>query len=247
MGTPAASLLSPGLRFASELRPTAGETEERVVSSFPSLDALLDGGFQRGGIAEVSGRRSCGRFALVLSALAAATQSGELASLIDLGGGLDPQQARTVGIELSRLLWVRPKRAKAAFASAELILGAGIPVVVLECGVTPAATKNISPSAWMRLAHAAQTSRGCLIVSAPFHLVGSVARTAIALDRVAPLWQGRAGYSLRLSGRTARVTVTKHRNHASGGWTGLRFLCSETIGPFPGNPPETALGATGNA
>ncbi|HKC23506.1 MAG TPA: hypothetical protein VKF32_02130 [Thermoanaerobaculia bacterium] len=89
----------------------------------------------RGTLVEVVGRRSSGRFALALAALAAATSAGESAALVDLGDHLDPQGAAAEGVELARLLWVRPQTLKEALASAELLLGAGFALVVVDLGV----------------------------------------------------------------------------------------------------------------
>src|SRR5512143_1726070 len=66
----------------------AGDPAAAGASRFP-LPSL--GGLPRGTLVEVVGRRSSGRFALALAALAAATQAGESAALVDLGDQLDPQ------------------------------------------------------------------------------------------------------------------------------------------------------------
>src|ERR1700758_2339268 len=88
----------------------------RRVSPMPTgvgrLDTLLSGGLPRGKLVEIVGGRSSGRLGIALSALAAATQAGENAAFIDLGGHLDPQEMQAAGAELVRLLWVRPKRLK---------------------------------------------------------------------------------------------------------------------------------------
>ena len=61
---------------------------------------------------EIIGRRSSGRFSLTLAILRAATAAGEAAALVDLGNNLDPQIAAEHGVDLERLLWVRPELAK---------------------------------------------------------------------------------------------------------------------------------------
>src|SRR5579862_3008435 len=65
------------------------------------LDALLSGGLPRGKLVEVVGGRSSGRLGVALSALAAATQAGENAAFIDLGGHLDTQETLAAGAELA--------------------------------------------------------------------------------------------------------------------------------------------------
>ena len=44
---------------------------------------------------------------------------GEAAALIDLGDHFDPQLAEENGVDLRRLLWVRPRTVKEAVMSAE--------------------------------------------------------------------------------------------------------------------------------
>src|SRR5262245_58455794 len=109
--------LGAKLSPASEL-PSPSAPRERIPTQVPALDRLLSGGLPRGGMGQLSGRRSCGRFSVGISALAAATSSGEAAALVDLGGHLDPQAAEAAGVDLSRLLWVRPEKLKGAVASA---------------------------------------------------------------------------------------------------------------------------------
>ena len=84
--------LSAKLTRASEIAPR-GAAREILPTRVAALDRLLSGGLPRGGLVEVTGRRSCGRFSIGLSSLAATTSAGESAALVDLGGHLDPQSA----------------------------------------------------------------------------------------------------------------------------------------------------------
>src|SRR5258706_1663090 len=72
-----------------------------------AVDEVLGGGLPRGRMTEIVGRRSSGRTALGMAALAAATRRGEAAALIDVDGMLDARSAEAAGIDLGRLLWVR--------------------------------------------------------------------------------------------------------------------------------------------
>ncbi|HVO50795.1 MAG TPA: hypothetical protein VMV60_07365, partial [Thermoanaerobaculia bacterium] len=83
----------------------------RLPVRVPALDRLLGGGLPRGSLVEVcraGGRSSSGLFSAALSALAATTQSGEAAALVDPGDHFDPQGAADSGVDLPRLLWLRP-------------------------------------------------------------------------------------------------------------------------------------------
>ncbi len=79
---------------------------EMVSSGIPQLDALT-GGFPRGCLAEICGTASSGRTSVLLSALAHATQRGEVCALVDASDAFDPASAAAAGMEMSRLLWVR--------------------------------------------------------------------------------------------------------------------------------------------
>jgi hypothetical protein len=79
------------------------------VASFgiATLDARLLGGIPRGHLSEIVGGVSSGCTSLAWAWLAAATQRGEVVSLIDTFDRFDPPSAVACGIDLSRLLWVR--------------------------------------------------------------------------------------------------------------------------------------------
>ncbi|HBL26836.1 MAG TPA: hypothetical protein DD490_08385, partial [Acidobacteria bacterium] len=125
------------LRSARELdRTRRDEAEEHppLATAVPALDLLLDGGLPRGHLVELVGGRTSGRFSTLLAALAATTGTGETAALVDLGDGLDPAAAAALGVDLERLLWVRPGGLKEAMAGAEMLIGAGFSLVVLDLG-----------------------------------------------------------------------------------------------------------------
>lgn len=93
-----------GVAPASRLE--ARPAPERVTSGVAAIDALTLG-LPRGCLTEICGPPSSGRTSLLLAALAAATQRGEVCALVDAGDSLDPLSAAAAGIELGRLLWVR--------------------------------------------------------------------------------------------------------------------------------------------
>jgi recombination protein RecA len=71
------------------------------------LDTCLRGGLPRGQLSELAGPRSSGRMTLFLQMVAAATQRGEIAALVDTLDRLDVASAAAAGVDLSRLLWIR--------------------------------------------------------------------------------------------------------------------------------------------
>ena len=89
-----------------ERRPP--RSDRVVASGWPEVDGLLGGGFPRGALAELTGGRGSGKTALALSALAKATAEGALAAYVDGRGELYAPAAAALGVDLSRLLIVRP-------------------------------------------------------------------------------------------------------------------------------------------
>jgi hypothetical protein len=223
--SPPSGLLAPTrlARFAPE---------ERGCASAPGPVPL-----PRGALVEVVGRRSSGRFALALAALAAATSAGESAALVDLGDHLDPQGAAAEGVELSRLLWVRPRTLKDALSSAELLLGAGFALVVLELGLegvrhrtdvsqrsqpTSSRTRRVRiEAAWIRLARRARAHEAALLVLTPYRASGTAAGVVLTARAARALWISAGAPFARgtrslLAGLETRLVLEKARGERPG-------------------------------
>jgi len=243
-------ILPPELRSARVLsgRELAEERRRRPREAYlptasAAFDRLLAGGLERGMMAEVVGSRSSGRFAFVLSALAAVTGTGEAAALIDLGDGFDPQGAAAAGVDLERLLWVRPRRMKDVLASAEVILTTGMPLVVLDLGMPPLAGGRGAEAAWLRLARAARTQRTALLVSSPYRVSGTAAQVVLELRQRRTRWHGGregtrllAGCESALELLKSRPTATAHHIPRSG-----RGAVAWWAGELVERPPEDAV------
>ena len=84
------------------------EREARLApTGWPSVDAALGGGFPRGECSEIAGPASSGRTSVVCALMAAAGARGEVMALVDTLDRFDPVSAAAMGVDLSRLLWVR--------------------------------------------------------------------------------------------------------------------------------------------
>ncbi len=185
--------------------PSPAARRDPTPTMVPALDRLLAGGLPRSGFVELSGRRSCGRFSIGIAALAAATSRGEAAALVDLGSHLDPQSAEEAGVELARLLWVRPAKLKDAVASAEMLLAAGFPLVVVDLGLAPVRGRFVPDAAWVRLARAARSRGTALFLLAPYRTSGIAAETVLAADSARAIWKGSGCAPRLLSGITVRL------------------------------------------
>ena len=196
--------------------PSPAAPRDPIPTMVPALDRLLCGGLARGGFVELTGRRSCGRFSIGIAALASATSCGEAAALVDLGSHLDPQAAEAAGVELDRLLWVRPEKLKDAVASAEMLLSAGFPLVVLDLGLAPVRGCFVPDSAWVRLERAARSRHAALLLLAPYRVSGVAADTVLAADSARASWMG-AGIAPRLlCGVSSRLVLQKDARARTG-------------------------------
>lgn len=162
----------------------------RLPTSISQLDRTLAGGMPRGTLVEITGRGTGGRFSLALSALAATTARGDVAALVDLGNGLDPGNARELGVDLGRLLWLRPQHLKPALAAAEIALQTGFPLVVLDLGEPPVRGGRGPEAAWLRLTRAAATYRSVVFVSSPYRVSGTAANMVLQTGAAVSRWLG---------------------------------------------------------
>ncbi len=235
--------LGAKLSRASEL-PTPAAARDPIPTMVPALDRLLCGGLARGGFVELSGRRSCGRFSIGIAALASATSSGEAAALVDLGSHLDPQAAEAAGVELDRLLWVRPENLKDAVASAEMLLAAGFPLVVVDLGLAPVRGRFVPDAAWVRLERAARSRHAVLLLLAPYRVSGVAAGTVLAADSARASWKG-AGLAPRLfCGISSRLVLQKDARARTGVMEGMTLtvplVIPTTRAPFTRHPEPSA-------
>ena len=200
------------------IRRRAAELHESPLpTSLAGLDHLLGGGLPRGGLVELVGRGSCGRFAALLAALQAVTGAGEAAALIDQGEQLDPQTAVEVGVDLEHLLWVRPQNLRDSLAAAELLVHTGFPLVTLDLGLPPVRGR-VPLAAWLRLARNAAAHGATVLVGSPYRLSGCAADVVVAGGHGRGTWSAGGGSARLLSGLRARLHLARrvgHPNHES--------------------------------
>ena len=190
LGKSSASFDFKLLRGRDLLRRRTVAAPPPLPTRIDALDRLAGGGFARGTLIELTGGRSCGCFSVVLSALAQTTEAGECAGLVDLGDHLDPRAAAEAGVDLRRLLWARPRTLNEALMSAEMILGAGFGLTVLDLGKRPFVPPRGFDAAAVRLARAAQAHNGVGLVVTPVPLPTHAPRAVMRLERAAADWQG---------------------------------------------------------
>jgi len=194
-------------------------SEQVLPTALPSLDALLDGGLPRGKVIEIAGRGA--RLSVVIAALAAATSTGEAAALIDTGDAFDPQLGEAAGIDLRRLLWVRPRKLREAAAAAELVIATGFQLVAVDAGLPPLRGR-VPDAAWVRLARAAEAHGTALLVSAPYPLTGTTSEAMLRAEPSRGQWRGPL-----LTGVDLALRLEKHRRKRPGGCARVQFRVAE--------------------
>lgn len=214
-------------RELTQQHTSASASASPVPTRVSGLDALLTGGLYRGQMIELVGHRSSGRFSTVLSLLAATTGAGEAAALVDLGNNLDPQQAALSGIDLQRLLWIRPKRLKETLACSEILLAGGFPLVVIDLGTPPVPGGRGSEASWLRLARAAVSHESIVFVSSPYRVSGTAANGVIKAAQGQPLWSHYKRPPRLLTGLTSSLSLKKLRGHYDSKNSTLRLSTHE--------------------
>ena len=94
-------------RIPSALTPLPRVSYPVVPTGILEIDALLHGGLPVGAISEIVGPDCSGRTSLALTFAANLTQSGKVCAWVDVSDTLHAESAAAIGVDLSRLLWVR--------------------------------------------------------------------------------------------------------------------------------------------
>lgn len=190
-----------------------------------SLDEALGGGWRRGELSELAGPVSSGRTSVLVATLAAATERGEVVSLIDSIDRFDPGSAAAAGVDVTRLLWVRgpslsvmPSTEAAdavvrrSLRAADLIVRAGgFGVIALDLADVPlTAVRRVPASSWLRLAHANEGRDTVCLLVANAPLARSPRGWSVRLSARAR-WTGSSAQRRRLDGLEIQASITSAR------------------------------------
>ncbi len=196
----------------------------RRATGLADLDQLLGGGFPQGQVSEVVGPGSCGRTSLALALLARTTDAGECVAVVDGADAFDPPSADAAGVDLARVLWVRPPGLVEALRCVEHVLAAGgFPLVVLDLArVQPGERRLVVPlPAWQRLRRSAAAADAALVVLARERLAGSQADLALELSLATPRFASAPAW---LEALEARASLARSRTGVHARTARLRFV-----------------------
>ena len=218
---------------ACRVLPRGGlSASPKTRTGLAPLDALLDGGFPRGQLAELVGPRTSGRTRVLLGTLAGVTAHGAWGALVDGTDGLDPPSAETLGVALDRLLWVRcGGRLDVAWRAADLLVrSGGFELVAVDLGDLPPWTLDRTPPAvFVRLQRAVERAPTGLLVAAPRRVAGSLAAVAVALTPRRLSWA--SGGPGLLAGLETEARLIRSRTRAPGAGVRLTWTARETDEP----------------
>lgn len=191
--------------------PGAAESPSALPLGLAELDAVLpDGGLPRGGVTELA---VSGGVALATSVALAACRAAQAEAVVrgaespwcafvDPSGTLHGPGVAAAGVELSRLLVVRPSAEGIERTAIRLAEAHAFPVVVVDTMGIPGAPVSVSLGSWprivRRLALAAEESSACVIL-----VTDAEARRPLPLPVAMRLELARAGLE-RLSVRVAK-------------------------------------------
>jgi recombination protein RecA len=108
------------------------------IAVIPSGALVLDealgvGGYPRGRVVEIFGPESSGKTTLTLHAIAEAQRAGGVAAFIDAEHAFDLRYARSIGIDLKKLLMSQPDCGEQALEIAEALTRSGaVDLVVID-------------------------------------------------------------------------------------------------------------------
>ena len=107
-----------------------GDRNTCDVDSISSGSILLDralgiGGYPKGRIIEIYGPESSGKTTLALTAIAEVQKKGGMAAFIDAENSIDPEYAKTLGVDIDNLILSQPDNGEQALEIVEMLVKSG--------------------------------------------------------------------------------------------------------------------------
>jgi hypothetical protein len=179
-------------------------------------------------LSEIAGPRSAGRTTLLLQLLAAATQRGEIAAVVDSCDRFDVGSAAAAGVDLDRLLWIRgdaispgvtgfrqtpeDRQVERALKALNLVLQAGgFGLVAIDLADVPVAALNRIPyTTWPRVQRTIEGSDTACVIVGPHPIARSARGLTLTLTGTTR-WMDR-----RVDGLDLVVRVVSPRQRVQG-------------------------------
>jgi len=147
----------------------------------------------RGSLIEFYGQTSAGKSSFVLSLFAMLTNNGEICSVVDVDNSFDPPTAKSGGIKLNNILWIKCGGAieAALTASDYLVQARSFGAIWINLNHTPNNEINAIPTtSWYRFRNKIKNSPTLLIVTAVSPVIGSAKQQSIQFSKAKTVWTG---------------------------------------------------------
>lgn len=126
------------VRYGAQTVVSATVAADRAPLRRTATDILFDrlsGGITPGAVVSLTGAGTCGKVTLALRAVSAAQRSGGMGLWVDPTRSFDPLAAQGAGVDLRRLIVVRPRDVDGILLSASAALRSDGPrIVVVDLG-----------------------------------------------------------------------------------------------------------------
>jgi recombination protein RecA len=185
-----------------------------IATGISAIDQLTRG-IPVSALSEICG---IGKTSVFLSLLAQATQQEHHCALVDAKDSFDPASAQTVGVDLSRLLWVRCGKSRQdlppleqAFRAADLLIqGGGFGVVAVDLSSFSERLLNkIQPATWFRFADVVEKQDTALIFLESRPFATSCAGLVLNLRNKSQIWYGKLLTNLNVEVEIVRARDKK--------------------------------------
>jgi predicted ATP-dependent serine protease len=151
-----------GARTVTAVSTAADRAEQRRSFTETSFDRI-SGGIGPGEIVALTGEGTCGKVTLALRAVAGAQRDGGMAMWIDPARSFDALAAQRSGVDLARVIVVRPRsRDEILLAAGAGLRGDGFRMVVVDLG--PSFAQIASPDALSSIVPRVRGSTAALVV-----------------------------------------------------------------------------------
>ena len=203
-----------------------------ISTTFPDLDAALGiGGLPRGRITEIIGPATSGKVTLAAKALSAAHHDRDaLVAWLDLSHTCDPDYLHRCGLDLERLLIVRPQDRADALALALHLVESGTLAALVFDGLAEVAAQDeaLLAGTLERLAAAVTFTETAVIFLVEPHAQSrtlahlAALRLAIRRERWIPRGPDVRGYE-------GQVEIVKHKLGRAGATVPIRITFNGTV------------------
>ena len=225
------------LQYGPKAVRKAAPPAEPIVhlsTTFVELDRALGGGLPRGRITEILGAATSGKATLAAKVLAAAhAERNALVAWLDLPRTSDPDYLHRCGIDLSRLLVVRPRDGADALAiTLHLVESDTLAALIFDATTrsgdsTPPDPATLAGSVERLATLVTQTQTAVIFLAEPRGYARTLAHAAtVRLALRHERWITR-GADVR--GYEAQVEIVKHRLGQAGAVIPLRIVFNGTV------------------